>query len=100
MKILLDTMSSQTLKVALLRSNHRKYSVKKGVLRNFVKFTGKHFYQSLFFNKVKACNFMKKENLAQVFSCEFCEISKNTFFTEHPLATASNYCNGYKGFFN
>ena len=29
------------------------------------------------------CNFIKKEALAQVFSCEFCEISKNTFFTEH-----------------
>ena len=28
-------------------------------------------------------NFNKKETLAQVFSCEFCEISKNTFFTEH-----------------
>ena len=27
-----------------------------------------------------ACNFIKKEALAQVFSCEFCEISKNTFF--------------------
>ena len=25
----------------------------------------------------------------QVFSCEFCEISKNTFFTEHFLMTAS-----------
>ena len=31
----------------------------------------------------KACYFFKKETLAQVFSCEFCEISKNTFFTEH-----------------
>ena len=29
--------------------------------------------------KVSACNFTKKETLAQVFSCEFCEISKNTF---------------------
>ena len=27
--------------------------------------------------------------LAQVFSCEFCEISKNTFFTEHLWTTAS-----------
>ena len=27
----------------------------------------------------KACNFIKKETLAQVFSCEFCEIFKNTF---------------------
>ena len=26
------------------------------------------------------CNFIKKETLAQVFSCEFGEISKNTFF--------------------
>ena len=26
---------------------------------------------------------MKKETLAQVFSCEFCEISKDTFFTKH-----------------
>ena len=37
----------------------------------------------------KACNFIKKETLTQVFSCEFCEISKNTFFTEHLRATAS-----------
>ena len=32
---------------------------------------------------VGACNFIKKETLAQVFSCEFCEISKNTLFPEH-----------------
>ena len=40
---------------------------------------------------LKACNFIKKEYLAQVFSCEFCEISKNTFITEHLQATASYY---------
>ena len=32
----------------------------------------------------------KKETLAQVVSCEFCEISKNTFFTEHLWMAASN----------
>ena len=35
-----------------------------------------------FFNKVegfKASNFIKKETVPQLFSCEFCEISKNTF---------------------
>ena len=37
----------------------------------------------------EACNFIKKETLAQVFSGEFCEISQNTFSTEHPQATAS-----------
>ena len=31
----------------------------------------------------RVCNFIKKETLAQLFSCEFCEISKNIFFTEH-----------------
>ena len=39
----------------------RRCSVKKDVLKNFTTFTGKH----------------------QVFSCEFCEIFKNTFFIEH-----------------
>ena len=29
------------------------------------------------------------QTLAQVFSCEFCEISESTFFTEHIWATAS-----------
>ena len=31
----------------------------------------------------KACKFVKKETQAQVFSYEFCEISKNTFSIEH-----------------
>ena len=64
---------------------------KKGVLGNFAKFTGKHLCQSLFFNKVAgaACNFIKKEILAQLFSCEFCEISKNTFSQRTPLVAAS-----------
>ena len=33
--------------------------------------------------------FIKKESLAQVFSCEFCEISKKTYFIEQLLTTAS-----------
>ena len=46
--------------------------------------------QSLFFIKVAlACNFIKKETPAQAFSCEFCEISKNTFFAEHLWKSAS-----------
>ena len=32
---------------------------------------------------------IKKESLAQMFSCEFCEIAKNTFFTKLLRATAS-----------
>ena len=46
---------------------------------------------SLFFIKMQdeACNFIEKETLAQVFFYEFCEISKNTFFTEHLWTIAS-----------
>ena len=62
----------------------QKCSVRKGVLGNFAKFTGKHLRQSLFFNKLvgAASNFIKKETLAQVFSSETYEISKNIFFKE------------------
>ena len=36
----------------ILRSSHLRCSVRKRVLRNFAKFTGKYLCQSLFFNKV------------------------------------------------
>ena len=57
--------------------------MKKGVVENFAKFTGKHLLRP------QACNFIKKETLAQVFSCEFCEIFENNLFTEHLWTTAS-----------
>ena len=72
------------------RSSHRRCSVRKSVLKNFSKFTGKQLCQSLFLIKLQACNFIKKETLARLFSREFCEISKNAFFTEHLWATASD----------
>ena len=34
------------------RSSHQRCSIKKGVLKNFAKFTGKHLWQRLFFKKV------------------------------------------------
>ena len=42
-----------------------------------------------------ACNFVKKEALAQVFSCEFCEISKNTFSYRTPPVAVSVFNNTY-----
>ena len=62
-----------TVELAKCRSSHRRCSVRKGVLRNFAKFTGKHLCQSLYFNKV--AGLIPEE--------------KNTFFTEHLWATAS-----------
>ena len=46
---------------------------KKGTLKNFAKFTGKHCARVCFLRKLQASG---------VF-CEFCEIFKNTYFTEH-----------------
>ena len=60
----------------------QRCSMKKGVLRNFAKFTRKHLFQTLF---------IKKESLVQVFSCELCEISKYTVFTEHLWATVFDH---------
>ena len=66
---------------------------KKGVFKNFENFTGKQLCRGLFFNKVAgaACSFIKKETLAQAFSCKFCEIFKNTFFYRTPPAASGYY---------
>ena len=84
-----------------IRSSRQEVFCNKSVLGNFPKFIGKHLYQKL--NKVaglrpEACNYIKKETLAQVFSCEFCGISKITFFTEHLWATASELSEQYAFF--
>ena len=38
---------------------------------------------------MEACNSIKKDTLVQVFSREFCKMSKNIFFTEYLQMTAS-----------
>ena len=45
----------------------------------------------VFYKKGALRNFAKKETLAQVFSCEFCKISSNTFFIEHLWTTAPGF---------
>ena len=39
-------------KTSTSRSSHQRCSIKKGVLKNFQKFTEKHLRHSLFFNKI------------------------------------------------
>ena len=54
----------------LSRSSHRRCFVRKVVLRNFAKFTGKHLRQSLFFNKVAGLwptTLFKKDSGTDVF---------------------------------
>ena len=73
------------------RSNHQRCSMKKGVLRNFPKSTGKPQCQSLFLVKLQTWGlklYLKKRLWHRCFR-ELCEISKNNFFTEHLWTTAS-----------
>ena len=60
------------------RSSRPEVFCKKGVLKNFTEFTGKHLCQSL-----------KKSLWDRCFFCEFCEIFKNTYFYRTPLVAAS-----------
>ena len=55
-----------------LRSSRPEVFCKKGVLRNFTEFTGKHLCQSLFFNKV-----------AGLKSANFAKFLRTPFLTEH-----------------
>ena len=59
--------------VTWFRSSHQRCFIKKGILKNFAKFIGKHLCQSLYFNKVIGLR----------------PIFKNTFFTKHLRPTAS-----------
>ena len=76
------------------------FYIKKSALKSFAKFTGKHLCQILFWPE--ACNFNKKEALAQVFSGEFFEVFKNTFFTytfgQHALYSTAFHCFTHESF--
>ena len=51
-KMIYERRKALLWRCVLNRSSHQRCSVKKGVLRNFAKFIGKHLCQRLFFNKV------------------------------------------------
>ena len=64
------------------RSSHREVFCKRGVLKNFTEASGKHRCWSLFFNIVAALRLTTiiKNRLQQVFSCEFCEFLRISFY--------------------
>ena len=90
------SVSAESAKLARLTSKsrssrRRRCSVRKGVFRNLAKFTGNTRARAFFLIKFASLSLQlyEKETLAQVFLCEFCKISKNTFFIEHFQATTS-----------
>ena len=66
-------------------------SVKKVFLEKSRNSQGNTCARVSFLIKLQAegCNFTKKEILAQALSCEFCEISENTFSHRTPPVDAS-----------
>ena len=56
---------------------------KKGVLRNFAKFVGKHLCRSLYFNKVADPTLLKQRLWHRYFSVTFAQVLRKTFLTEH-----------------
>ena len=70
------------------RSSRPEMFCKKGVLKKFRKNSQENTCARASFLtqfQAEACSFIKKEALANMFSCEFCEMSKNVSFTEHLL---------------
>ena len=64
------------------RSSHQRCSIKKGVLKNFAKFTGKHLCQSFFFNKVaglRPATLLKKRLWHRCFPVNFTKFLRTPF---------------------
>ena len=76
--------------ISTIRSSHWRCSVKKDVPKNFENFKGKHLCWGIFLIKWQALSpaTLLKRDSTQVFSCEICEIFKNTYFKEHLRMTA------------
>ena len=68
------------------RSSHLEVFCRKGVLRNFEKFTGKHLCQSLLFIKIaglRTGTLLKRRFCCRCFSVNFSKFLKTTSITEH-----------------
>ena len=64
------------------RSSHQSCFVRKDILRNFAKFTGKHLWQSLFLNKVaglRPTSLLKKSLWHRCFSANFAKFLRTPF---------------------
>ena len=72
------------------RSSHQRCSARKGLLRNFSKFTGKHLCQVLFYNKVgdsKPATLSKMRLWHRCFPMNFAKFIRTPFHR-----TPLNYC--------
>ena len=78
------------------RSSCPEVFCKKGVLRNFGKFTGKHQCQSLFFNKVaglRPATLLEKRPWHRCFRVNIVKFLRTSFLTEHLWWLLLTLCN-------
>ena len=83
--LLIDREWQKNTQRLVSRSSLPEVFFKKGVLRNFTKFTGKHLYQSLFFNKVaglRSATLLKKRLLHRCVPVSFVRFLRTPFHTE------------------
>ena len=72
-----------SLSMPLFRSSRPELFCRKGALRNFAKFTGKHLCQSLFFDKVEGlrpATLLKRRVWHRCFPVNFRKFLKTPFF--------------------
>ena len=76
----------------MVGSSRPEVFCKKGVLRNLTKFTGKHLWQSLFFNKaaglrlrltLRPATLLKRRLWHRCFPVNFVKFLRTAFFIEH-----------------
>ena len=70
----------------MVRSSRAEMFCKKGVFRNFAKFTEKHLCQSLIFNKfagLRPATLLKKRLWHRYFSVNFAKFLRTPFLTQH-----------------
>ena len=68
------------------RSSRPEVFCRRGILRNFAKFTGKNLCQSLFFNKVadlRPATLLKKKLWHRCFPADFAKFLRTPICTEH-----------------
>ena len=101
-----DDHRIQNIRISLDVKFHRKLTILIVLTKFYPKIKKKIYCKNLLYSKLiqlpwdsftkkillkKVAHPFKKETLAQVFFCEFFEISRNTFFTEHLWTTASEW---------
>ena len=85
-------LTGMTEYMFLYRSSRPEVFFKKGVLRNFVKFIGKHLCERLFSNKaagLKPATLLKKRLWHRCFYVNFATFLRTPFFYRTPVAAST-----------